>query len=87
MRHFQKEKTLAVGAVGIMFLMFSNGYTWYLSLSKTPVSVNTAIYNCVSVWIFFFFETHRQEKKNIQKLISKEDSQNSNFPFLFCLRL
>jgi len=52
--NIRKEKTLAFWSFPMMLLMFSNGYTWYLSLAHTPVSVNTAIYNCASVQVFLF---------------------------------
>ena len=43
------ERYLSLWAVPMGFLLFVVGYTWYLSLAHTAVSINTAIYNCLGV--------------------------------------
>lgn len=45
-------------------------YTWYLSLSRTFVSVNTAIYNSSCVFVFVFSVAVLKEKVSLLKIVA-----------------
>jgi multidrug transporter EmrE-like cation transporter len=45
-------------------------YTWYLSLSRTFVSVNTAIYNSSCVFVFVFSVAVLKEKVSVLKIVA-----------------
>ena len=64
--NIRKEKRMALWSFPMMLLMFSNGYTWYLSLAHTPVSVNTVIYNSASVSILYNnYTINQKHSKNM----------------------
>jgi solute carrier family 35 protein F3/4 len=59
-------------AIGLFYavLLFMVAYTWYLSLSRTYVSVNTAIYNSACVFVFLFSVGLLKEKVSLLKIIA-----------------
>jgi len=50
--NLKKEKFYAKWAPLMMLVVFCCNYTWFLSLKHTLVSVNSIIYNCISVEVF-----------------------------------
>ncbi|XP_062504649.1 uncharacterized protein LOC134181393 [Corticium candelabrum] len=56
--------------IWLAFCSFASGYTWYLSLSRTSVSGNTAVYQSQSAFVFLLSVIFLKEKVTVLKVIS-----------------